>query len=253
MAQQQKKRRRKRYNPGSSYAGDVRPTGVLGVLGSNVTIRVVFIAMALALVAGGLTTVFASGVLGGRSGNDNPEGFVIQDEDDVDDEDDGGSQIESIEVRQYNEAPGTVIDASKAYTATIRTDLGDIEVELLDDEAPEAVNNFVFLAQDGFYDGLVFHYVQPGFSANAGDPACTGLGDACRGTGGPGYDLDAEGTADFSEGMLGLANASQFFITLSESDQFAGFPALGRVVSGLDVAERLSVGTRIESVEIQES
>ncbi len=157
-----------------------------------------------------------------------------------------------FEPRRYATAPELTIDANATYTATIRTADGDIVLELLPGQAFEAVNNFVFLAQDGFYDGLMFHHVSAGFSATAGDPACSvdapeGL---CRGDGGPGYELEADSSGEFSAGTLGMANGSQFFIALTESDQFEGFASFGTVMSGLDVVEQLTAQTPIESIDI---
>ncbi len=136
--------------------------------------------------------------------------------------------------------------------AMIKTELGDIEVELLVSQAPETVNNFVFLVQDGFYDGLVFHYGDGTFSANAGDPACTVESSTCRGDGGPGYELTEDAPGDFQRGVLGMSNASQFFIALTESEQFEGFTPFGQVVSGLEVAEQVMAGTGIQTIEIFE-
>ncbi|OGO52054.1 MAG: hypothetical protein A2148_06875 [Chloroflexi bacterium RBG_16_68_14] len=145
------------------------------------------------------------------------------------------------------------IDPQKRYIATIKTQEGDIEVELFAVEAPQTVNNFVFLARDGFYDGLTFHQVQATFSAQAGDPACTAANaSACRGDGGPGYELTQEAPGNFQEGVLGMANASQFFIALTNSEQFAAYTPFGRILSGLDVAESVAKGTEIQTIEIQE-
>ncbi len=247
MAKQQPKRRRKKYEPGSAYAGDVRPTGVLGFLSSVQMVKSIFIFMALALAAGGATTIFGGNVLfrSSSSGQD----FVRPDEQNDEQEPPAPSEFE---VRQFTSPPPLTIDANAMYTATIRTALGDIDVELLPGQALETVNNFVFLAQEGFYDGLMFHFVSSGFSAQAGDPACSveapeGL---CRGDGGTGYELDEDVSGMFSEGTLGMANGSQFFIALADSDQFDEFAPFGSLTSGLDVAEQLITNTRIDSIEI---
>lgn len=255
MAKRQTKRRRKRYQPGSAYAGDVRPTGVLSLFSDPRTIRAVFILMALALAAGGLATVLGRGVL--RGGGSDPGDFVLPTAEvsTTPQPDDGTG------VKQYDGPPAMSIDLEAGYVATIRTDLGDIEVELLVEEAPETVNNFVFLARDGFYDGLTFHHVVEGFSATAGDPDCTAQNPTCRGDGGPGYTIpDESNDVAFEAGVLGLATrpdtlnsgGSQFFIALDESEQFDPFTAFGRVVSGLEVAEQLAGGTEIQTIEIQE-
>jgi peptidyl-prolyl cis-trans isomerase B (cyclophilin B) len=144
------------------------------------------------------------------------------------------------------------IDTGKHYTATITTDKGDIQVELLPQQAPETVNNFVFLARDGFYNGLIFFLANPGFSVQGGDPSCTALDQSCRKSGGPGYDLTETVPGDYQDGTLGMANGSQFFIALTSSPEFSKYTPFARVTSGLDVAQSLSAGTKIESVQIQE-
>ena len=248
MATEQTRRRRKRYQAGSAYAGDVKPTGFLGVLGSRRTMIIVFVVMALALVAGGVVGVFTQLGLGGSNTQKNQQGFVLP----PDDENGTPTAEATPSFTVYEAPPAMTIDVTKSYTATIKTELGDIQVELLPSQAPETVNNFVFLAQDDFYDGLVFHYVLQGFEALAGDPTCKDLGESCRKTGGPGYDLTEKVSGEYSAGTLGMANGSQFFIALTGSDQFSEFTPFGRVVSGLSVAEALTEGTKIESVEIQQ-
>lgn len=251
MAKQQTKRRRKRYAPGSAYAGDVRPTGILGFLSSTRLMQIVFVLMALALVGGGFAGFLRSGLLGG--GSKNPADFVLPP---TVEEDGATPQPDAtVEVRQYAGPPAMSIDPEKRYVATIKTELGDIQVELFASQAPQTVNNFVFLAQHGFYDGLVFHYVKEGFTANAGDPACTAAQtdeSVCRGNGGPGYELTEDAPGSFQKGTLGMANASQFFITLSDSEQFEQFTPFGQITSGLEVAEQVAAGTEIQTIEIQE-
>jgi cyclophilin family peptidyl-prolyl cis-trans isomerase len=245
MAKQQTKKRRRRYAPGSAYAGDVKPTGILSFMNSPQTIRVVFIAMAFALVAGGAATIFGSGFLSGGGGNSGGgQSFVDQGDDSIASQPEGSDDGE--ELKRYASPPSMAIDTSKTYTATIKTELGDIEVELLADQAPATVNNFVFLARDGFYDGLDFHFVTQGFSAQAGDPSGTGAG-------GPGYELDQEAPGTFDAGTLGMVNGSQFFIALVPSEQFEEFTPFGQIISGLDVVDQLAIGTPIETIEIQES
>ncbi|MEX0785770.1 MAG: peptidylprolyl isomerase [Dehalococcoidia bacterium] len=248
MAKQQQKRRRRKYQAGSAYAGDVKPTGILGFLGSALMIRAIFIGMALALGVGGGYAIFAGNLFQGTPTADN---FVVPDDNATAEP---TSVNDPVEVRQYSSPPPMTIDTARSYLATIRTPLGDIEVELLDDQAPATVNNFVFLAEDGFYDGLTFHQVSAGFAAQAGDPACKAdaAASACRGDGGPGYELAPDGTGEVGEGSLSMANGSQFFIALSGSQDFGGYAPFATVVSGLDVAEQLVQGTQIESIDIQE-
>lgn len=117
---------------------------------------------------------------------------------------------------QYASPPATVIEPGKDYKAVLKTGRGDIHVDLFQDEAPVTVNNFVFLAQEGFYDDTTFHRVIPDFMVQGGDPTGTGRG-------GPGYRFDDEpgalGLKHDAPGTLSMANAgpntngSQFFIT----------------------------------------
>ena len=250
MAKQQMKRRHKRYQAGSAYAGHVKPPGIFSIVSDIRLIRAVFIVMAFGLVAGSFAIIFGSDVLfrggGGHSGSSTS--FVQPDNDDFGATAQPGA---TAEVTTYTGPPALTIDPNSSYIATIRTEVGDIEVELFAGIAPETVNNFIFLAQEGFYDNLIFHIVDEGFAANAGDPSCTvGSGSLCKRSGGPGYQLTEGPVGDFERGVLGMANGSQFFIVLTDSDQFDDFTAFGRIVSGLDVAEQVTVGTAIETIEI---
>ena len=147
-----------------------------------------------------------------------------------------------LEKRQYEDCPPMTIDQTKGYVATIETEKGDITIELYAEEAPLAVNSFVFLAQDGWYDNVTFHRVVPGFVAQAGDPSGTGMG-------GPGYVFDNEVSPDLKfdqPGVLGMANSgpgtngSQFFITHTSVPHLDGsYTIFGRVISGMDVVESL--------------
>jgi len=144
--------------------------------------------------------------------------------------------------KQYSGPPPMVIDPSKRYTATISTDDGDIVVELFADKAPHTVNNFVFLAQDGYFDGVTFHRVIHGFMAQGGDPTGTGRG-------GPGYRFDDEfhpALRHDRPGTLSMANAgpgtngSQFFITYVATPHLDDrHTVFGRVVAGMDVVEAI--------------
>lgn len=116
---------------------------------------------------------------------------------------------------KYSAPPSTTIDPAKSYKATIKTDLGDILIHLHVDKAPSTVNNFVFLANEGFYDGVIFHRVIADFMAQSGDPTGTGRG-------GPGYSFEDEFHPELRHdepGILSMANSgpgtngSQFFIT----------------------------------------
>ena len=143
--------------------------------------------------------------------------------------------------RAYAAPPPMTIDPARSYEAVIRTERGDVRITLLPEAAPRYVNNFVFLARDGFYDGITFHRVVPGFVAQAGDPTGTG-------TGSPGYDLAEERNGlPFETGVLSMAkggavvSGSQFFVTLAPTPHLEGdFTVFGRVASGLDVLQSLT-------------
>ena len=158
----------------------------------------------------------------------------------------------------YSEPPEMQIDPSTSYEATIATAKGDIVVTLDADAAPQTVNNFVFLAREGFYDGLTFHRVDPGFVIQGGDPLGTGRG-------GPGYRVPAEIGLEHVKGAIAMArqgdqvnperasSGSQFYITLAETPHLDGaYTVFGEVVEGMDVVESIEVGDVIESVTIEE-
>jgi cyclophilin family peptidyl-prolyl cis-trans isomerase len=158
----------------------------------------------------------------------------------------------------YSEPPEMQIDPSKAYVGTISTQKGDIVVDLDAGAAPQTVNNFVFLAREGFYDGLTFHRVEPGFVVQGGDPLGTG-------TGGSGYTVPAEIELKHVKGAIAMArrsdevnperasSGSQFYITLEETPFLDGaYTAFGEVVEGMDVVESIAIGDVIESITIQE-
>ena len=139
-------------------------------------------------------------------------------------------------------------------TAVIETTLGNIEFELLDDAAPKTVENFVTLANKGFYSGVIFHRVVPGFVIQGGDPTGTG-------TGGPGYKFDDEPVPmGYARGTVAMANAgpntngSQFFITHVPTPHLDGKHAVfGEVTKGQDVVDKIKQGDTIDSIEILDS
>ncbi len=149
--------------------------------------------------------------------------------------------------------PDTIIDVSKAYTATIHTARGDIVLKLDPKAAPVTVNNFVYLSQNHYYDGLTFHRVEAGFVLQGGDP----LGN---GTGGPGYKLPNEtNAAPWVKGSLAMASSSagvsgsQFFILLGDAPHLATggvYNHFGNVLSGQDVATAMKPGDQIKSIDI---
>jgi cyclophilin family peptidyl-prolyl cis-trans isomerase len=144
---------------------------------------------------------------------------------------------------QWNAPPPMIIDPNTVYLATFRTEKGDIVVELFADRAPVTVNNLVFLAREGFYDGTIFHRVLEGFMAQGGDPTGTGMG-------GPGYRFADEIVSNltFDEaGLLAMANSgpatngSQFFITFEPTPWLDGRHTIfGKVVEGMDVLMSLT-------------
>jgi len=143
--------------------------------------------------------------------------------------------------KQWDEPPPMIIDPERSYTAVIKTEKGDITVELFPDVAPVTVNNFVFLACNGFYDDVTFHRVIPGFVAQAGDP--TGSG-----SGGPGYMIEDEiSDRSFEKGTVGMANrgpdtnGSQFFICYEPQPNLDGsYTIFGQVTAGFDVLEQIT-------------
>ncbi len=156
----------------------------------------------------------------------------------------GGSEPESQPAQQlktYDSPPSMVIDTSKQYTAIIETEKGDMVLELFAKDVPVTVNNFVFLAREGFYNGSPFHRVLPGFMAQGGDPTGTGRG-------GPGYRFEDEFTHHkHGVGTLSMANAgpgtngSQFFITFTPQPGLDGkHSVFGQIIEGMDVLQNLT-------------
>lgn len=167
--------------------------------------------------------------------------------------------------KQYSTAPAMTIDAKKRYRATFHTEKGDFIVELFADRVPKTVNNFVFLAREGFYNGVTFHRVIRDFMVQGGDP--TGSG-----SGGPGYQFADEfhlGLRHDGPGVLSMANAgpntngSQFFITHRATPHLDNkHSVFGKVVKGMEVvlaipdrdpARAKEPGTKITSIDIVES
>lgn len=142
--------------------------------------------------------------------------------------------------KTYASPPPMVIDTSKKYNAILQTEKGNMVIELFAKDVPITVNNFVFLAREGFYDGTTFHRVIPGFMAQGGDPTGTGAG-------GPGYAFADEITSyKHLEGTLSMANAgpntngSQFFITYAPQPHLDGkHTVFGRLIEGMDVLKSL--------------
>ena len=159
--------------------------------------------------------------------------------------------------KQYSKPPEMAIDTNKKYSATLETTKGTIVCDLFAKDAPKTVNNFVFLARDGFYDGTVFHRVIADFMIQGGDPEGSGRG-------GPGYRFEDETDPKKNPnlhkvGSLSMANAgpgtngSQFFITHIATDWLNGkHTVFGQVNSGQDVVNKIKQGDKLTSVTIQE-
>jgi cyclophilin family peptidyl-prolyl cis-trans isomerase len=158
----------------------------------------------------------------------------------------------------YKSAPSMQIDPNKSYTATIDTAKGKIVVALDPKDAPQHVNNFVFLARQGFYNNLTFHRVEAGFVIQGGDP----LGN---GTGGPGYTIPPEISAKHTKGALAMArqggpplttpsSGSQFYITLQAQPGLDGqYTVFGQTTTdSMSVVQQIQVGDVIKSVTIEE-
>jgi cyclophilin family peptidyl-prolyl cis-trans isomerase len=146
--------------------------------------------------------------------------------------------------KQWDQPPAMTIDTRTIYIATLKTAKGDIRIQLFADQAPKTVNNFIFLAREGFYDGTTFHRVLENFMAQGGDPTGTG-------SGGPGYQFEDEIAPDLQfdgEGYLAMANSgpgtngSQFFITTAATTWLNGAHTIfGKVISGMEVVRALTL------------
>lgn len=150
------------------------------------------------------------------------------------------SAEEGQEIMQWETPPEMQLEQGKDYKATIRTNKGDVVVDLFEEEAPITVNNFVFLAQEGFYIDVPFHRVISGFMIQTGDPTGTGAG-------GPGYRFEDEPVSrDYVQGTLAMANAgpntngSQFFIMHGDNPLPKNYTIFGQVISGQDVVDAIA-------------
>ena len=141
--------------------------------------------------------------------------------------------------KSYASPPALSIDPKKKYTATIETSAGTMTAELFPEDAPNAVNSFVFLARDGFYNGVIFHRVIPGFMIQGGDPTGTGRG-------GPGYKFNDEPVKRrYSRGTLAMANAgpntngSQFFVMHADYGLPPSYTIFGKLLTGEGVVDAI--------------
>ncbi len=152
-------------------------------------------------------------------------------------------QMEKLSGRQFHECPPMILEPGASYTATLHMEKGDIVIELFPKAAPMAVDNFVFLAENDWFDNVTFHRVLPGFVAQSGDPTGTGFGN-------PGYSFAIEVTPELTFDRAGLvamansgptSNGSQFFITLGPAEHLNGqYTIFGEVIRGMDVVESLT-------------
>ena len=145
--------------------------------------------------------------------------------------------------KSYPAPPQMAIDPAKKYTATIETSAGTMTAELYPTDAPMTVNNFVFLARDGFYDGVIFHRVINGFMIQGGDPTGTGRG-------GPGYKFrDEPVSRPYNRGILAMANSgpntngSQFFVMHSDYRLPPNYTIFGRLTGGEDVLDQIATAS----------
>ena len=142
--------------------------------------------------------------------------------------------------KQYDAPPELKIDATRNYKVSIDTDKGAIELELYPQHAPKTVNNFVFLAEEGFYDGVTFHRVISNFMIQGGDPTGTGRG-------GPGYQFkDEKVTRPYTRGTLAMANAgpntngSQFFIMHADYGLPPNYTIFGKLTAGEEIVDKIA-------------
>ncbi len=166
------------------------------------------------------------------------------------------NKSDSVNLKESNmtyEFPGLLSgEMIQNKKAVVKTGKGTIEFELFANKAPITVSNFIYLAQKGFYDGLTFHRVVPGFVIQGGDPK----GD---GTGGPGYEFDDEKVeGEYKAGTVAMANSgpntngSQFFICLDDQPTLPKqYSLFGQVISGMDVVKKIAVGDKIEKITIE--
>ena len=147
-------------------------------------------------------------------------------------------------VTSYSNPPALAIDPSKKYTATIETTAGTMTAEFFPGDAPNTVNNFVFLAREGFYEGVIFHRVIPGFMIQGGDPTGSGRG-------GPGYQFkDEPVTRKYTRGTLAMANAgpntngSQFFIMHADYGLPPSYTIFGKLTSGEEVLDAIATAPK---------
>ena len=193
----------------------------------------------------------------------------VENENSVELVNDNEGVTEMSDNKVYSEMPGMNIDVSKKYTALIKTNMGEMSIELFTEDAPLTVNNFINLSRDGYYDNVIFHRVISGFMIQGGDPSGTGHGEMGKY---PGYKFEDEldNQRAYKKGILAMANAgpdtngSQFFIMHVDYPLPYQYTIFGTVTDGLEVVDKIaSVETGdgdkpvndvvIESIEVKEN
>tara|TARA_B100001029_G_C14846581_1_gene331308 strand:+ start:43 stop:681 length:639 start_codon:yes stop_codon:yes gene_type:complete len=169
----------------------------------------------------------------------------VENENSVELVNDNEGVTEMSDNKVYSEMPGMNIDVSKKYTALIKTNMGEMSIELFTEDAPLTVNNFINLSRDGYYDNVIFHRVISGFMIQGGDPSGTGHGDMGKY---PGYKFEDEldNQRAYEKGILAMANAgpdtngSQFFIMHVDYPLPYQYTIFGIVTDGLDVIDKIA-------------
>ena len=215
----------------AACGGNAQPNAVTAPAGAASTAQ----AIASAVPAGALSTAQAAATAAGGAAPATTAATAAS----------GAASDPASRNNKYKAPPPMTIDKAKKYTATIVTNKGTMKADLYPDTAPVTVNNFVFLANDKFYDGVIFHRVVPGFVIQGGDPTGTG-------TGGPGYKFNDEPIPDnraYERGTLAMANSgpntngSQFFICLDNLTAKGALPKkynlFGKVTEGLDTLDKI--------------
>ena len=208
-----------------------------------------------------------TGIINGRLADSLPPDFQVW-SNFVDDVIANETVMKDLEAMQFDAPPEMMLEDGVDYTARVTMENGDeFVIELYPESAPLTVNNFIFLANEGWFDGVTFHRVLPGFVAQTGDPTGTGMG-------GPGYMIPNEIDPNLShaeKGMVAMANSgpdtngSQWYITLDDVSQLDGsYTIFGRVIEGMDAVEQITPrdpsrdpnaapGDVIKSIVIEES
>jgi cyclophilin family peptidyl-prolyl cis-trans isomerase len=179
--------------------------------------------------------------------NQKPEDLSLESDVDLVDSNDSETSADNMnKPKQWNNPPKMQIDPDKIYNATLKTTAGDITIKLNAAKTPQTVNNFIFLAKQGFYEDVIFHRVIDGFMIQGGDPTGTGAG-------GPGYKFpDEPFTGEYTKGTLAMANAgpntngSQFFIMHSDVSLPKNYVIFGQVTAGLSVVDAIATAETVQ-------